>query len=237
MHLSKPHEDAGALVVNLVNPTAGIFDDDEIDINVTVETGASLVLASPSATRVYRSRSGNGAAVNQSFHVHKGGSLEFYPEPFIPHGGARFRQRTDIRVERGGTMVYYEWLTPGRVASGESFQFAVLEFDLDLWLAEKLVARERYSLRPEDDSLHPLRLFSKTAQYLGCFVLGFEIDASIIDAMESHDVYLGCSKLPDCGWVIKAICKDSLTARRVMKDLRGFLYTAQNKQAPWLGRF
>ncbi len=237
IHLSKPHEDAGALVVNLVNPTAGIFDDDEIDIKVTVEAGASMVLASPSATRVYRSRNGNSAKLNQSLHVHEGGSLEIYPEPFIPHGGARFRQQTDIFVARGGTLAFYEWLTPGRVASGETFQFSELEWGLNLWAADKLVAREHYSLRPENNSLQPLQLISETAQYIGCFVQGFEINACDIDAMESSDVYLGCSKLAEGAWVIKAICADSLAARRVMKDLREKLYAAQGKPLPWLGRF
>lgn len=237
IHLSKPHEDAGALVVNLVNPTAGIFDDDEIDIKVTVETGASMVLASPSATRVYRSRSGNGAMISQSFHVHEGGSLEVYPEPFIPHGGARSRQSTDILVAPGGRLAFYEWLTPGRVASGETFQFSELEWNLDLWAADKLVAREHYSLSPENSSLHPLQMFSETAQYIGCFVQGFEIDASEIDAMESSDVYIGCCRLAHEGWVIKAICADSLAARRVMKKLREKLYAAQHKPLPWLGRF
>ena len=46
-HLSKPHEDAGALVVNVVNPTAGIFDGDELELQATVEAGARLVLTAP----------------------------------------------------------------------------------------------------------------------------------------------------------------------------------------------
>ena len=61
MHLSKPHEDAGALVVNLVNPTAGLFDGDEVEIIARVNPGARLVLTTPSANRIYKSRSGSAA--------------------------------------------------------------------------------------------------------------------------------------------------------------------------------
>ena len=51
------------------------------------------------------------------------------------------------------------------------------------------------------------------------------------------DVGIGCSRLAQSGWAIKAICADSLAARRVIKELREKLYAAQDKPMPWLGRF
>lgn len=224
--------------MNLVNPTAGIFDDDHIALEVAVEAGSSLVLTTPASSRVYRSRNGSEAQVTQDFHVESGAFLEYVPEPFIPHAGARYAQWNRIHVARNGVLLFFEWLAPGRVASGESFLYKELRWDTDIWLGEGLIARERYALDPANDSLSSLRLVSDTAHYIGCFVLGLEtmpIDA--VHALAGQEVYIGCGPLPAGGWTIKAICQDALAARRTMTQLRVLLYQALGRTPATLGRF
>lgn len=244
MHLSKPHVDAGSLVTNLVNPTAGIFDNDEIDLSFTVDPGASLVLTTPSSSRVYRSRSGDTALVRQTMTVGTGAFLEFYPEPFIPHSGARYRQHNVIRVAPGGGVLFFEWLSPGRVARGEAFEFEELCWDTDLWSGDTLIARERYRLRPDDDSLKGLRLPFDLAHYLGCFVIledHIPFPQAEVEALgaDLSSVYLGSARLTGTAnaWSIKAICRDSLTTRKLLKDLRSLFYATRGKQPPTLGRY
>ncbi len=238
LHLSKPHEDQGSLVANLVNPTAGIFDDDEIAVEVLVERDASLVLTTPSASRIYRSRQGGAATMRQTMRVEEGAFLEYFPEPFIPHAGARYHQKNELRVAKGGSLVFFEWLAPGRVASGEVFQFDELCWDTDAWLNETLVARERYTLNPSDDTLSGLRLVSDTAHYLGCFVMGdIAIPRDAIHALRSDSVYPGCGPLTAGGWSIKVICRDALSARSTMQTIRALLYAAMGRVPPRLGRF
>ncbi len=238
MHLSKPHHDAGSLVVNLVNPTAGIFDDDRISTEVLVEEGASLVLTTPASNRVYRSRHGGEARISQVLRVEQRGFLEYYPEPFIPHAGARYVQQNHLHVAEGAGMVYFEWLAPGRVASGEVFQYEELCWDTDVWWGGRLVARERYAIRAEGESLSSLRLMSSTAHYLGCFVMGLgELPGDKVEALGDADVYIGSAPLAAGGWNIKAVCRDSLTARRTMKALRRLLYEVMDRPAPTLGRY
>lgn len=238
LHLSKPHEDAGALVVNIVNPTAGIFDRDAIELNVVAETGASIVLTTPSASRVYKSRSGGPARVQQTFTVQAGAFLEFYPEPFIPQAGARYHQKTELRVASEGQLLYFDWLSPGRVASGEVFQYAELLWDLDVWTGEKLAARERYRLSPDDHSLDSLRLLHDQTHYLSCFVIGTgTLPMAELEALNSPEVYLGHSPLSTGGFTVKVLCQDSLSARRTLRQLRDILYHSMSRQVPNLGRY
>ena len=241
LHLSKPHLDAGALVVNIVNPTAGLFDGDEVQLEVTAETGAHVVLTTPSACRVFRSRSGKPASLHQRFTVAKGGFLEFYPEAFIPHAGARYRQRTELRVAKGGTLLYFDWLSPGRSASGESFRYQELLWELDAWGDEHLVARERYRLRPEDDSLEALLRMGPEAHYLSAFCLtDLDLSAGLdaLDALTSPESYLGHGPLQSGGYVVKALCRDSLSARRTITQLRSHLHLALGQSTtPALRRF
>jgi urease accessory protein len=225
------------LVVNLASPTAGVFDDDSVDIDILVESGAHLVLTTPSATRVYRSRNGNAAQWRQSYRVSPGASFEYFPEPLIPHAGARLCQQTSLRVDNGGRLMYFEWLAPGRTAGGENFKFAEMQWDLDLWCGERLAARERYALRSDDQSLEALLLFSPEAHYVGCFVHGFTPDADAIHAMTNEDIYAGCGPLAHDAFVIKLLCRNGLVARRAIQTLRQSLYRALDKKMPWTGRF
>lgn len=237
-HLSKPHEDADALVVNVVNPTAGMFDGDELDIHVRVKGSTHLVLTTPSASRVFRSRTGRPALMRQEFHVEAGSMLEFMPEPLIPHAGSVYDQGTKLHVAPGGSLLFFEWLAPGRVASGESFEFAGITWSTDLWHGETLSVREHYRLTPEDSSLVPLQQLFPSAHYLGCFVTGgFEFPVEQVEVLASSAAYVGWSALAGGGWAIKALCEDALTTRKLMSSLRAVLHAAAGRKPATLGRF
>ena len=47
VHIGKGRVDQGVMVLNIANPTAGFFDGDRVDIDVTVRSGASLCLSTP----------------------------------------------------------------------------------------------------------------------------------------------------------------------------------------------
>ena len=237
LHISKPHEDAGALVVNIVNPTAGIFDGDTIELSAEAEAGASIVLTTPSASRVYRSRSGGAAKVTQRFIAQAGATLEFFPEPFIPQAGARYHQKTELDAAPGGTLLFFDWLTPGRVASGEAFRYADLRWDLDAFADGRLVARERYRLSPDDSSLETLHLLYPQAHYVSCVVLSSAAPPfAEVESLNSSQVYLGHGPLCEGGWTIKALCADSLSARHTLQSLRKIVYQALQRPLPNLGR-
>jgi urease accessory protein len=238
LHLSKPHHEAGALVVNIVSPTAGLFDGDEVDVTVQVETGARLVLTTPSACRIHRARGETPAVMRQEMKVRTGGFLEFIPELIIPHRGARYRQTTSLHVEAGATLLFFEWLSPGRVASGETFAYAELQWETDLWHGETLIACERFSLKPDGPHLASLRAIHEASHYLGCFLVGgLVFPHEEIDALGSADVLVGGGPLTEGGWTVKALCRDNLTTRRTLEALRTIIYRALARPMPALRRF
>lgn len=238
MHLSKPHTDGGSLVVNMVNPTAGMFGGDVIDISCRAESGASVVLTTPSAGRVFKARGTVPAVVRQRYTVRSGAFLEYCPELFIPHAGARCRQETVLESDAGGQLLFFEWLAPGRVASGEIFAYESLEWDTDLTFAGSLIARERYALSPHDSSLTALRALYPQAHYLTCFVCGLaEFPATAIAAAENAQVTIGWSALAPGAWSVKALCAENLSARRCLGALRAALYGAFRRPAAALRRF
>jgi len=239
MHLSKPHEDAGCLVVNLVNPTAGLFDGDEVEIIARVQPRAHLVLTTPSASRIYHSRSGRPAIVTQRILAGEGSFVEFYPEPIIPQGGAIYDQRTLINVAENAEVMFFEWLAPGRVASGEAFLYRQLSWQTEILASEKLVVRERYRISPSDPaSLASLTTKFACAHYLGAFILSEKpFPEAEVSALNDDSTYLGWSPLRQGGWSVKALCADSLSTRRLLRKLRGIFYQSLGREMPSLGRF
>lgn len=239
IHLSKSHIDQGCLVQSIVNPTAGFFDGDKLDSNIVVAAGAKLVLSTPSASRVYRTRSGKAASNDQKFRVEENASLEWIPEPFIPHAGARYSQRTQIHLHPTASLLFFDWIAPGRVAMGEVFAYQALRWELDLLLGGGLIARERYHMKPDDHSLEALRARFPAAHYLSVYAAGewaADWPSIELDALDSDDVYLGHGPLTGGVRVIRALCRDSLSARKLMETLRPLLYAAAGHKPPALGR-
>ncbi len=239
MHLSKPHADAGALVVNLVNATAGLFDGDVISINAVVEPGARVVLTNPSASRVYRSRSGRAAVVAQRLEVGAGGFLEYCPEPIIPQAGAIYEQTTTIEAAADAEVMFFEWLAPGRTAAGEALQYQELRWKTDISVSGKVIARERYRIQPgTNSSTAALTAKFPCAHSLGAYLITSKtIQPEALEALSNETTYLGWSPLCGTGWSVRALCADALSMRRLLVSLRGVFYDCMGRPVPDLRRF
>ncbi len=241
IHLSKPHLDEGILVVNVANPTAGLFAGDRIHYRIAVESGASLLLTAPSASRAHRIVEGD-ARVEQEFHVAAGGWLESWPELFIPQAGARYRQRTVARLEEGGEALLIEMIAPGRTASGEVFAFAELDWQTDIFLGAEKIARERYVLTPDSPTLAAMRTKFPEAYYGSCFLISPRLRADdpcwqrIHDLHSDGEAWVGCSALVRGGWAIRVLAAGSIALRRTIGQVRREIYASLGRQVPALRR-
>lgn len=239
IHLSKPHLESDALVVQLVNPTAGFFDGDRLDLRVEAGANSRVVLSTPGASRVHRARGESPAVCSQHLIVEAGAFMEWIPEPFIPQAGARYHQQTRIELEQDSGLFFFEWIAPGRVARGEVFEYQQLRWELDLLVGGKLVARERYDLDPATHSLAALKERFPAAHYVTVYVAGIPAEtwpADDLDLLSGEDVYLGHGPLLEGISMIRALCRDSLTARGLVRKLREMLYRASDRPEPRLGR-
>lgn len=240
VHLSKPHHEESVLVVNIVNPTAGLLAGDRVDYDVAVESGARVLLTAPSASRAHRIVDGD-ARVTQEFRVASGGWLESWPEMFIPQGGARYRQRTTVRVEEGGEVLLIEMIAPGRTASGEVFAFTELDWETEIFLGDTKIARERYVLSPQSPTIAALRTQFPEAYYASCFVVSPNLRADAecwrrIHDLHGDEAWVGCSGLVRGGWAIRIVAAGSVALRRTVMAVREEIYAALGRRVPSLRR-
>jgi urease accessory protein len=242
-HISKPYwdADARALLVQVVNPTAGILSGDRLESEIAVQRNAALLVTTPSASRVFQMRNGS-AECRQHFAVSADGWLEVMPEPLVPHRGSRYRQVTTIEVDAGGTLFFVDQLMPGRIAHRETWAWEHLQLEVTVRVGGEMVLRERLDQRGDD-----LRLLAELAGSgpTACFanaVLVAGGSAPVhsrgegtppkseaapwrneVGALHRDGVWLGLSALRRHGWSIKVVAPNSIQLRATLREMRRIL--------------
>lgn len=229
-HLSKPYwdEDACTLLVQVVNPTAGILSGDRLESEIAVTSGASLLVTTPSASRVFQ-MNGGSAECHQRCVVAKDGWLEMMPEPLVPHRGCNYRQITKIEVEPGGGLFFADLLMPGRVGHGEAWVWGELCLELDVRFGGELVLRER--LQQSGEELHGLAELAGSgpgacfgnAVLIGDELAGDESWKTALIALHGNGLWLGLSRLRLGGWSLKLVAPDGIRLRQGLRDARRIL--------------
>lgn len=143
-HVGKGYADEdGVLRVQVVNPTAGMLEGDRMRLRLVARRGASLSVTTPSASRCFRSPGAGGVEVRQDLVVESTAFLEYAPEPLYVHAGGALSQHTQVEMERGASLFLVDSLAPGRVASGELWQWRRLVLSLRLEMDGRPVLVER----------------------------------------------------------------------------------------------
>jgi len=241
IHLSKPFWEENTLVLNVVNPTAGLLEGDRIVQEATVRTGARLLLTMPGASRAHRTR-GGWAAMQQSFRVEAGAFLEVFPEVFIPQAGAHYRQTTRLEVDEAGELLFFESVAPGRTASGESFKYNRLEWHTDLIAGTRLVIRERFHMEPRMREIRALREHFPNAYYAS--VLAFSPKFAThpdgnweLENLQREGILAGWSRLTHrAGICVKILSQDAQLMRLTIDSVRQILYRVLKCSPPGLRR-
>lgn len=230
-HLSKPYwdVDAGVLIAQVVNPTAGILAGDRLESVIAVESEAALLVTTPSASRVFKMSEGT-AESRQHFTVARDGWLEVLPEPLVPHRGSRFRQQTRVDLAAGAALFFVDQLMPGRVRHrDEAWLWDRLRLELEVRLDGDLILRERLDQTGEElRSLAALAGSGPTA----CFANAILLSAETLEtppwrtelaALHGDGLWLGVSALRRGGWSLKIVAPDSVRLRKALREVRRIL--------------
>lgn len=229
-HLSKPYWDGSTLIVQVVNPTAGILEGDTLESEVAAESGASLLVTTPSASRVFHMKSGS-AKSRQLFSVAAGAWLEVWPEPLVPHANSDFHQLTEVNASNESEFFFADYLLPGRIARGELFSWRRLCLDLRVRVGGTLVLRERL-----DQSGSDLERLAKLAGraagaafgnivFSSSALLAEDDWATSLRNLQNEEVQIGVSRLrgPSATFSLKIVAQDGDALRRSIRGVRATL--------------
>ncbi|WP_158045834.1 urease accessory protein UreD [Skermanella pratensis] len=107
-------------IATLVTTSGGLVGGDRLDIAIEIGPGASALVTTQAAEKIYRS---TGADVQVSADVTVGpdGWLEWLPQEAILFDGARLRRATTLGLAGSARLMAGELLVFGRIARGERF--------------------------------------------------------------------------------------------------------------------
>jgi urease accessory protein len=108
----------------IMSPSGGILQGDRYRMDITLKNDAFFHLTTQGATRLYRMDK-NYATQIVNITVGEGCYFEYIPDQIIPYRDSRFYQKVTLNTHDNSTMVYSEMLVPGRVGSGESFEYDI----------------------------------------------------------------------------------------------------------------
>jgi urease accessory protein len=110
--------------VYIVSPSGGILQGDRYLIDITLGNNTFAHVTTQGATRIYKMDK-NYASQTVNIKVEEGSLLEYIPDQIIPFRNSRFYQEVNLNVHDNATMIYSEVIVPGRVASGEEFEYDI----------------------------------------------------------------------------------------------------------------
>lgn len=139
----------GSALAHLHNVSGGLLGGDELSLRVRAGESARVMLTTTGATRVYRPRCDAPAAKQiNDVSVARHGLLEYVPDQIIPYSGARFSQRTTVRLAENAGLFWWEVLAPGREAHGEQFAYEQVDMKMDVLALDRPIACEQVRLQP-----------------------------------------------------------------------------------------
>jgi len=147
--LPRPEPDDPAMLV-LLTTSGGLAGGDRMQVGVTLDPGASVMVLAQAAEKIYRAAEADAdTELLQSLRVGAGAWAEWLPQETILFDGARFRRSLNIDLAAGARLLLGDLLVYGRTARGERWQQGRLHDRWDLRRDGRLVWTERQSLQDD----------------------------------------------------------------------------------------
>jgi len=129
----------------------GLVGGDAVCFEIDVREGANAYLSTQAATKVYRSA--KGASVELRATVARDATLVVVPDPVICFAGSSYRQDQRVDLHDTGNLVFVDWLSSGRHAAGERWQFDRYDSRIVVTRGGRRIVHDALLLSPDHGGL------------------------------------------------------------------------------------
>lgn len=148
-------QDDGSIELMIMNASAGILEGDNYKIDMHIGSKSTVTVTDQSYTKIFKMGSGI-AKKTIAATVEKGATLRYLPLPVIPFRGSSFSSYTSIDIKSGGSLVYRDILSCGRLGMGEKFAFSHYSSFLEIRLEGRKILHENICMEPLGQPLDSL---------------------------------------------------------------------------------
>ena len=223
LRLLTPENHGRAAWVYTSSYGGGLVDGDCVELDIEVGAGAAAYVSTQASTKVYRSE--RGAATDVRAAVAAGGLLILMPDPVVCFAASRYAQTQRFEVAGGANLIVVDWLSSGRAASGERWQFDEYVSRLRVDVDGTLVVHDTLALRAADGDLtRRLGRFDVLALVL---VLGSDLRGIASGMVEQvgqlpvtrrHDLIVGAAPIGDGGCLLRVAGRSVEQVGRVIRE-------------------
>lgn len=114
----------------------GLLGGDAIDLAIDVGAQTQAVLMTQASTKVYRS--GLSARQTLDCRVGSGALFAAAPDRVACFAGSSLQQTQRYTIARDGNLAVVDWISAGRLESGERWQFERYASRIEIWRGERL---------------------------------------------------------------------------------------------------
>jgi len=141
-----PGHDADPCQLVFSNYGGGLVQGDVVRVRLRCREGSSTTLETQANTRVYRTDPGKECVQEVHGTLAAGARAVVLPAPVVLHAGCRFRQHQHWHVAKDATLILSDIVHPGRIDSGELFDYDHYESRLRIHSPDGLILRDDFRL-------------------------------------------------------------------------------------------
>jgi Urease accessory protein UreH len=231
---------SGQVAVTAINTGGGYLGGDRYRLQAELEPGASLLLTTQSATKVYRTPQGP-AATTQEFVLGEASRLESVPDGLIAYQGASYHQDTAVDMHPTASLALAETVTHGWSPDGAPFAFDEVSLRTRIRVGGELAVLDNLLIRPAEGGTNSLMLggHSHLATLL---VVDPRADDDAVHALRtqlgmleggvSPRILLGMSRLSVPGFILRALTDSTQHAESVVHQVVGWMRQQWHGQQP-----
>ncbi|MFP5312140.1 MAG: urease accessory protein UreD, partial [Actinomycetes bacterium] len=233
----------GQVCYVVVNPGGAYLGADLFTIDVEVHEGASLLLTTQSATKIYRTP-GSFAEQRMTLRLGEHARLELAPDQLIAYRGATYRQNTHVSVAPSSSLVMAEIVTPGWSPDGSAFTYEELRLRNEIHVngphGPRLLALDNVLIRPPLDDVSGTGFMEGFSHLGSLFVVDPRVEQDLADELDSlaaaYDALTGVTLTAKAGGtaglVVRSLSNSTGELHRLLTACTGLIRGRWYGQAP-----
>lgn len=214
-----------ALDAVFLNTAGGLTGGDQMQIDLTANPGAHVVVSSQAAERAYRAELGQVAQTDVSLEVASGGRIDWLPQETILFDHAALDRRLNVRLAPDATALVVEPIIFGRVAMGEVVETLHLTDQWRVWRGGRLIFADAVRLVGDAKALMQKPAIAGGAGAIATVLLASPQAAAFAQALDLP-VTSGASLIADDLLLVRLLAADGFELRRQLIPVVEALSTA-----------
>lgn len=206
----------------IVHPPGGIAGGDRLQLDITLEAGADVLITSPGAAKWYDGF-GRDAGQVLTIGLAAGARLEWLPQETILYDGADVRLASRIALHGDAGLLFGDVVCLGRPACGERFARGAWRQRADIERDGRLIWCEHTALAGGDPLLaSPVGLGAASTVAMLLWA-GPALPAPLHQAVLALPGRAAASQLPDV-WIARCIADSAEAAQHWLRGARALIH-------------